>query len=286
MSLLADIKNEIKKSGASKGKFLFFKEDAKVRIRFLTDFEDGLKVPFHDSFQEGINLPCQEIFGRECNYCDMEELRTRNQYIWSVWDYDSKEVKLVMAAVNNCSPVPTLCALYETYGTLLDRDFVITRKGKQQNTSYAIVPMDKAKFRNAKAKPLSKSTILKLLDKAYPDDEREDDEDEVEEENDDLEEAATRTKGNKKGKAASGKKKADDEWEDGEESDVDYEEMSAKELYDLCRERDIDVPKKKPEKFYIKKLKEWDEEQDQEDNDDWDEGEDADDDNSEDEWED
>lgn len=264
--ILDDIKNEIRKSGASKGKFLFFKEDAKIRIRFLTDFPDGMQVPFHDSFQEGINLPCQEIFDRDCKYCENEDLRTRNQYIWSVWDYDSKEVKLVMAAVNNCSPVPTLCALYDTYGTLLDRDFVITRKGKQQNTSYAIVPMDKSKFRNTKAKPMSQSSILKLLDKAYPDDEREEDVDGEEDE--------TETK------SKSRKKESDDSWDEG----TDYEEMTAKELYNLCVEREIDVPKKKPEKFYIKKLKEWDEEQEseeKEDTDGWDDEESEDD-----EWED
>lgn len=280
--ILADIKNEIKKSGASKGKFLFFKEDSKIRIRFLTDFEDGIKVPFHDSFKEGINLPCQELFGRDCKYCEMDDLRTRNQYIWSVWDHDSKEVKLLMAAVNNCSPVPTLCALYETYGTLLDRDFVITRKGKQQNTSYAIVPMDKEKFRNAKAKPLSESAILKLLDKAYPDDEREEsDEDESEEE---QKNRKTERKGSGKKSSSSKKKKESDEWEDEEgEGAADYEGMSAKELYDLCVERDIEVPKKKPDKFYVKKLKEWDEEQDQENEDDgdWDDNDD-----SENEWED
>ena len=55
---LANIKNEIKKSGTSKGKFLFFKEDSKVRVSFITDMEDGLEVSFHDSFQLGINAPC------------------------------------------------------------------------------------------------------------------------------------------------------------------------------------------------------------------------------------
>lgn len=255
MGLLNDIKNEIKRSGASKGKLLFFKEDSKVRVRFLTDMEDGMKVPFHDSFQESINVPCQEIFGRECKYCEMENLRTRNLYIWSVWDYESKEVKLLMAAVNNCSPIPTLTALYDTYGTLLDRDFIITRKGKQQNTTYAVVPMDKAKFKNSKAKALSEEAILKILDKAYPDDEADE---------------------------SSSKKSKDDDW--GDEDEKDYSEMSAKELYDLCMERDIEVQKRKPEKYYIKKLEEWDKEQEEDgDSDDWEDEEEEED---ADEWED
>lgn len=278
--ILSNIKNEIRKSGVSKGKFIFFKEDAKVRLRFLTDLEDGMEVPFHDSFQEGINLPCQEVFSRECRYCEMEELRTRNQYIWSVWDYDSKEVKLLMAAVNNCSPVPTLVALYETYGTLKDRDFIITRKGKQQNTSYAIVPMDKEKFRNSKAKPLSESTILKLLDKAYPDEEREDEED-------DVEEGTKSRKGNRKKSSSANEKKSSNKKRKSEEQDnsEEYEDMTAKELYELCLEYGLEVPKRKSEEYYMKKLKEWEEESEEESDDEWEDEED-DEDDSEDEWED
>ena len=91
---LADLKKEISKSGTSKGKFLFFRPDSKIRVRFLTDMEDGMEIKFHDSYALGINVPCQEIYGRRCPYCDNEDLRTRNMYVWSVYDYDSKEVKL------------------------------------------------------------------------------------------------------------------------------------------------------------------------------------------------
>ena len=70
---LSSIKNEIKKSGTNKGKFLYFKEDSKIRVRFLNDMEDGLEIKFHDSFQLGINVPCQEEFGRDCEYCENDE---------------------------------------------------------------------------------------------------------------------------------------------------------------------------------------------------------------------
>ena len=170
---LSDIKSEISKSGTSKGKFMFFKEDSKARVRFLTDMEDGFEITFHDSFALGVNVPCQEEFGRTCEYCEDENLRTRKMYVWSVYDYESKEVKLLMAAVNNCSPVPALVSLCETYGTLLDRDYEIKRIGKGQNTTYSVIPLDKAKFRNNKVKPLSDSAILKYIDKAYPADNNE-----------------------------------------------------------------------------------------------------------------
>lgn len=262
MGLVDDIKNQVKKSGTNKGKFLYFKSGTKVRVRFLDDMEEGHKVKFHDSYTAGINVPCQETFDRECPYCDDDELRTRDQYAWSVWDYDAKEVKILMAPVNQCSPVPALVSMYEAYGTLCDRDYVITKSGQQQSTTFSVVPMDKAKFRNEKAKALSESAFLKTLDKAFPCEDEDDD--------DDYEEEAPKKKSSKKKKP----EPEDDEWEDDDNEDIDYYEMSPKELYKLCKERDIDVVAKKPAKYYITKLEDddsktedgWD---DEEDEDEW-----------------
>lgn len=256
MGLVDDIKNQVKKSGTNKGKFLYFKSGTKVRVRFLDDMDEGHKVRFHDSYAAGINVPCQEEFGHECPYCDDDELRTRDQYAWSVWDYDAKEVKILMAPVNQCSPVPALVSMYEAYGTLCDRDYVITKSGQQQSTTFSVVPMDKAKFRNDKAKPLSEQKFLQLLDKAFPCDDNDDDDDEP------------------KKKSKKRPEPKDEEWEDDEEKG--YEDMSAKELYKLCKSRDIDVETRKPAKYYISKLEEADEEEtddwdDEEEDDDWDE---------------
>ncbi|MDD4533369.1 MAG: hypothetical protein PHC48_02710 [Prevotella sp.] len=285
MGLVDKIKQDVKRSGQNKGKFIFFREGQKIRIRFLTDMDEGMEVIFHDSFERSINVPCQEVFGRGCPYCEEEGLRTRSQYIWSVYDYEAKEAKLFMFPVNNCSPVPGLMAMFENYGTLVDRDYVISVSGKGTNKTFSVVPMDKVKFRNEKAKPYSEKAILKMLDKAYPSD-VEDDEDE--------EETTSRKRSNKTSKTSNNKKTSkkksepeddyddddyDDDFEDeddwGEDDEVDYSEMSAKELYKLCKERDIKVQPKKPAKFYIKQLEEYDQAQD-----DWGEDED------EDEWED
>ena len=179
MGLLDKIKSDVKKSGQNKSKFIYFREGVKQRVRFLTDMDDGMEVVFHDSFERSINVPCQEIMGRSCPYCEEEGLRTRSQYVWSVYNYETKEVQLFMFAVNNCSPIPALMAMYENYGTLTDRDYVISTTGKQQNKTFSVVPMDKVKFRNEKAKAYSEKAILKMLDKAFPcdaaDDEDEDD---------------------------------------------------------------------------------------------------------------
>lgn len=257
MGLVDDIKNQVKKSGTNKGKFLYFKSGTKVRVRFLDDMENGHKVKFHDSYTAGINVPCQEIFDRECPYCDDDELRTRDQYAWTVWDYDAKEVKILMAPVNQCSPVPALVSMFEAYGTLCDRDYVITKSGQQQSTTFSVVPMDKAKFRNEKAKAMSETAFLKTLDKAFPCDSDEDEDDEP-----------------KRPAKKQGKKRTEpveDDWEDDEEEVVDYSELTAKELYKLCKDRDIEAAPKKPAKYYIELLKDddskkedgWDDEDDE-----------------------
>ena len=274
MGLVDKIKADVKKSGQNKSKFIYFREGVKQRIRFLTDMDDGMEVTFHDSFAESINVPCQEHFGRSCPYCDDENLRTRSQYIWSVWNYETKEVQLFMFPVNNCSPIPALMAMYENYGTITDRDYVISVSGKQQNKTFSVVPMDKVKFRNEKAKPYSEKSILKMLDKAFPcDDNDEEDEDEVPKKR-----APKSTSGKKSRKDESEEDETDDDyddedWEDNEDEDTpDYSEMSAKELYQLCKEREIKVAPKKPAKYYINQLEEYDkahEDWEDEDDEDW-----------------
>ena len=269
--LLSKIKNDVKRSGSNKRKLIYFRDGSKLRVRFLTDMDDGMEVKFHDNFEAGINVPCQEAFGRNCPYCEDEDsVRTRSQYIWSVWNYEAKEVQLFMFPVNNCSPIPALMAMYETYGTLCDRDYVITQVGKQQNKTFSVVPMDKNKFRNDKAKAFSEKSILKILDKAFPFDdgeEMEDDDYEVED------------KKSKKTKAKSKKHEEYDEDEDDtfddEEFDDDeesYEDMSPKELFKLCKERKIEAKPKKNARYYINLLEEYDEAQDDwgsEDDDEW-----------------
>jgi hypothetical protein len=280
MGLLDKIKSDVAKSGSNKGKFIYFREGQKVRVRFLNDMDEGMEVKFHDSFERGINVPCQELFGRNCAYCEDDDLRTRSQYVWSVYDYESKEVKLFMFAVNNCSPIPALMAMYETYGTLTDRDFVITVTGKQQNKTFSVVPMDKNKFRNEKAKPFSEKAILKMLDKAFPADDSDDDEDDDEDEDED-ERPAKKSKstkgGNTRAKAKAEPEEDDADWEDDDEAEQDYSEMTPKELFKLCKDRDIEVVPKKPAKYYINLLEEYDAAQE-----DWSE----DDEDDEEEWED
>lgn len=249
--LIAQMKEAVRKSGTNKGKFLYFKSGSKIRVRFLVDLDSGFKIPFHDSFQLGINVPCQTLFDRECRHCDDEELRHRDVYAWPVYDYDANEVKILMAAVNNSSPVPQLIGFYDSYGTVIDRDYVITRNGSGTSTNYSVVPMDKVAFRNKKAKPIVESKFMELLDKAFPDEDAEEDE------------------APKKKKKKARKEEPEQDWEDDEEieedEELDYNDMSARELYDLCKERELNVKPKGKKAYYIDRLEEYDEEEIEED---------------------
>lgn len=240
--LVNSIKNDVKRAGTNKAKFTYVREGQKVRIRFLQDMDDGMEIKFHDSYERSINVPCQEIFGRDCPYCEDEDLRTRSLYAWSVYNYEANEVQLFMFAVNSCSPIPALMSMYDTYGTLTDRDYVISVSGKQTNKAYGVVPMDKAKFRNAKAKPMSEKQVLKLIDKAYPVTDTDDEEDE---------DYKPVRKGNKK----PAKKQTEDDW--GETLPDDLEELTPQKLYNFCKERDIVCKSKQSKDYYIDLLTDW-----------------------------
>lgn len=229
MSLLKRIKEDVRNAGTNKSKFMYFRDGDKRRIRFLQDMDEGMEVVFHDSFEKGVNVPCQEqVFGKHCEFCEDDSLRTRSSYLWSVWDYEEKEIKLFMFPVNNYTPIPQLAAMYENYGTLVDRDYVISQTGKMQNKSFTVIPMDKNKFRNAKAKPYSEKTVKDLLNKAWP--------------------------------AVAHSNEEDEGFDEDDKSK--YEDYSAKELYDMCIERDIEAEKRKIKAYYINLLLEDDKAED------------------------
>ena len=277
MGLIDDIKNQVKKSGSNKGKIVYFKSGVKVRIRFLQELDDGMKILFHDSFEAGVNVPCQEHYDRDCKHHEDESLRHREIYMWSVWDHEAKEVKILMGPVNNYSPIPALVGMYDTYGTIVDRDYVITKTGGGTDQTWSVVPMDKAKFKNDKAKPFSEAKVLSILDKAFP----------AGEEDEDEEDEDVPVKKKKKPAKEEPKKKSkapvtdDDEDEDeapkkkskSKKKVNDYEDMTAKELYLECKDRGIECKPKKDEDYYIELLEEYDEDEndnDEDDDDSWD----------------
>lgn len=250
MGILDQIKHDAETSSASKKDFFYVKTGEKRKIRFLRDMEEAFVLEFHSNYDANIKVPCQKLFDRDCAYCGDETLKTAKMYVWSIWDYESDSVQLFMFSMNRCSPLGSIAAMYETYGTLKDRDYVIGVTGKGFDKTYQVIPADKSSFGNRKAKPFSKSAFMKTLDKAYPD---------------------SLSKDNKKDSASE-----DGEWEEGamNEPNVDYSSKKPKELYDMCKERGIDCEPKKPGKYYQNLLEEDDRAQEdwaEEDEEEWEE---------------
>lgn len=265
MGLIDSIKSNVAKSGSNKEKILYVKADSKVRIRFLQELDTGYEFVFHDSFDKGINTICQEELGKNCPLCGDDELRTRTLYAWSVYNYDTKRVEVMLYAVNNCTPVAGLVSMYENYGTILDRDYVLSKQGKQQNTTFTVIPQDKQKFRNEKAKPYTKSALLKILTKAYPissdlikeDDDEEFDVDELDlDDEDEEEEEVTPKKKSKKTKKI--------EPEDDEDEEIEYARISDEEVEEAFnggKKTSKNKKKEKKEKSKPKKEKKLTEEE-------------------------
>ena len=163
------IKKKITEASRTITDEFYIGQDKKARVRFLTDLEDGVEVTWHDKYDEGINTPCYSHFGLNCPYCGIEgkdKIRTRQIFTWTVYNYDIDKKQILRYPANNFSPIPNLVALYESYGTLLDRDFVITRTGTGFDIGYQVVPMDKSVFKGDK-KPFAKIEIFKKWAKMY-----------------------------------------------------------------------------------------------------------------------
>ncbi len=168
MGILDRIKSKIDRSSQSITDEFYVGKDKKAKIRFLNDLEDAFEVTWHDKYEESIDTPCLSHFGISCPLCDLdkEEVRTREVFVLSVFNHDIDKKQIFKYPANNFSPFPGLVALFENYGTLIDRDIVIARKGTGFDINYQCVPMDKSTF-NGTEKPFTKKEIFKKWVKMY-----------------------------------------------------------------------------------------------------------------------
>ena len=247
-SMIDAIRQRINQSSAGGRGFFRLKAGDKRRVRFLSEMDEAVKVIYHDKWG-GISTPCLKYFNKKCPYCEAEGYRTRDHFVWSIYDYEAKEQMLMMSAAHDKTVVPHLLAAFDQYGSICSRDFVIQRKGKGFDTSYTLMPLDKEKFKGAsKFKALTEDEIFEKL----------------------------------KSKAATEEVKApaaedvDEEFED-EDDEKDIKDMDLDELIEYADDNDIDLSdlskkERKNEKAVRKAIKEAlekkDEDEDDEDEDD------------------
>lgn len=188
MGLINSMKNQIAKSGSNKKEILYFGKDTVKRVRFLQELDNGYEFQFHNDWDTHVFELCKDPEEHEnCKLCN-EGIAIQENFVWSVWDYDSSSVKLLQFKASGVSPIPALIEMYEEYGTILDRDYKIKKVGQGQGSSFSVTPLDKERFTNKKAKALSKVKVKEILEKAWTstsvenvDEEEDEDEEEVKE---------------------------------------------------------------------------------------------------------
>lgn len=243
LNLIKKMKENIAKSGSSQRDVMYIAADSVKRVRFLQELDQGYEFLFHSNWDPKIYTLCQDPEDHEnCELCD-NGIPTVENFVWSVWDYDSNSVRLLVFKASGISPVPSLIEMYEEFGTIMDRDYKIKKVGKGMGSSFVVTPLDKAKFNNKKAKAKTEAEIKEIFEKAFPYGESD------EEDEDDIEEEEVKEIKKSKKKSAKKAKKSPEEKlrEELEELDIDdlkeiaYElGMSKKEIRKLDEEELID----------------------------------------------
>ena len=229
-NLIKQMREAVAKSGSSKKEILYFGKDTVKRIRFLQELDQGYMLQFHNDWNTKIFELCKDQEDHEnCKLCE-EGIALQDNYIWSVYDYDSGSVKLIQFKASGVSPIPSFLEMYEEFGTILDRDYKIKKVGQGQGSSFVVTPLDKERFK-VKVKPYSYNEVVEIMQKAWAptdigdEDDDSDDEDEVE------------TKKDKTKKKEKKKKSLRDK----------FEELSFKELKEIAIE--IGMSKKELKQF-------------------------------------
>lgn len=165
--MISKMRKKIAKSGGALGKLFYVKADTKKRLRFLTPMEEPVELLFHDKFDDGINTPCLEHYGMECPYCDDEDFRHRTLYGWAVYDYEDSDVRIVLWAANNFSPISQAIDYFEEFGSIRDRDYILKRNGSGLDTSYTLMPKSPKKFRGKNVDIPDEDEIINIIGKAH-----------------------------------------------------------------------------------------------------------------------
>jgi len=214
---------------------LTFKEGEARTVRFLHEpFGRRPWVEYYEHYVPGSGggngayVPC-------IDNCRLDgDIRAGKRWYVNVWDRDSKQVRLLKLTG---AMVENLIIKYERRGTMLDRDYSITRTGEGTDTKYHIEAEEKERFDQSNIKLIDIIGYLDQQAQSYyggvksfkaksssiDDDDEEDVEDIEDDEEDEDEEEAPRKKKTTTTKAR-GRRVEPDEDEDDEEAEPDEEE--------------------------------------------------------------
>lgn len=151
---------ELEKTLKSKGNpnVKIIPSEDSITTRFLDDPEDW--HGYYEHYFEGNYLPCAD--GCEaCDSDDPDEKRRTFRYLANAYVVDDQKVRAIKLPK---SLVEILAAYKKKYGTLLDRDYELSRTGSGQNdTKYMAVPETPTKMKLSRFTKLDLDDILASL---------------------------------------------------------------------------------------------------------------------------
>lgn len=141
---LADLKKSTKRGGGgASGKIGFIPEDP-ITVRFLSEPETwvGYYEHYNGPNADPRYSPCvKDSSPGGCDYEPYQGNKPAFRYLANVYNVDESKVRALKMPK---SLVEQLTSFASKYGTILDRDYELSRSGSGMETSYSAVPEDKS----------------------------------------------------------------------------------------------------------------------------------------------
>ncbi len=163
---VADLKKRLKKGGGA-SYLTRTPSDGSITVRFLAEPEDEKWVEYFEHFDEQRKFyPCSD----DCDGCRTGD-KPSKRYLTSAVDVqENKVVPLVLPV----SAMNSVIKKYDKYGTLLDRDYEISRSGTGFDTEYEVTPEPPTKMNLNRFDTID---LMPLLASQLDDDDDDSDED-------------------------------------------------------------------------------------------------------------
>jgi glutaredoxin len=152
MDLMDDILMDVEAKSRSLDSVFKIGPNEEKKIRFLCEGSVGLSYDFHGRFVKGQGMakygwsvPCPVSFKKyarnkkvetynktNCPYCQFADdkatsTKTDKKFAWLIWNYTDGCVQVFTFKISDKTPVTKLAKKYKRFGTLLDRDYIVSK---------------------------------------------------------------------------------------------------------------------------------------------------------------
>jgi hypothetical protein len=148
--------------GGMPDELLLVQRDGAKMVRFLAEFDKAVPVIMHDKWEILRPQPCLKYYDEPCPV-HVEAFRSVTWYVWTVWDYESQSKRVAMWKPTLASPVEDLLDLFDTNGTIMDRDIELRRMGTGTKSRWKIRAQAPTPFEGKLSKPFSEEKTIEIL---------------------------------------------------------------------------------------------------------------------------